>query len=238
MDKKGRYPSRTEIIIALLIFLFSIEPLLQVRVITGPLFFMNRVYYYIHDRYFLSKEEIIKRNVYKITNNMPLLKSYVNRYITENNCIVNSIDDIKISIKYCIDHSFPVYERERKGIEYNRIVKELLFDPYGDELYYNPDNYEILCNNPDIIAFLEGKNERENCVINVMNLRVCQDMQIIFKGIQKFYKENNEFPSKINELNIDLPCEKWGMSYEVDNQNYEIVCKNNKVFKFNYKFAF
>jgi len=235
-ETKVKLTRKVEIIVAVCILLFSIEPFLKIRIITLPFWYVQKIYYSIHEKYFLSKDEVVIRSLYKIKNNMIILAGYINIYFAESNNFIYSIEDAETAIKSSVYNGyFEGNEKEYKLAKSNKLINDMLIDPYGNKYVYDSNNYEIYCNNDNIIKFINGKNERKSYVINVMDLRVICDMRSIYDSIAKFYKEKNKYPLKMNELNITLPFEKWGQSYELDFQNYEIICVKNKNITKNFK---
>jgi len=232
-NQKTSKISKTEIIISLCILLFSLEPFSILAFNFGILTYTQNIYNSIHEKYYLTDEEKNERNLFKIRKNMKLLQQSIIGYFWNEKKFIFSIDDVEYTIRYMLVlQYYPHNTAFSKEAILDKTIKDNLYDPYGNKYYYDPDKYEIYCNNADILKIIDSKANKEEYVVDVRNIRIHTDSRFICEKIRDYFNKNKKYPSNIKELDIDMPYEQWGIHYELDLKNYEVVCNNNKRYKF------
>ena len=217
-ENQTKTVTKTEIIIAMFILLFAIDPFLDIATNISIIELPYYCYTKIRERYFLSGEEIAQRALRKVIKDVKFLEWAVVKYFYDKKCFIYKSEDIENMIKYV--------KSTKNNPKFDAKAEEAIYDPYGNRYFYDTYKYEIYCNNTSFFNLISGLN-KEKYKVKIKDLRIDRDINIIIEMIGDYYRENKKYPTDIGAFYDDLPSKKLGIQYELDSKNYEVVCSEN-----------
>lgn len=193
----------------------------------------------IYNKFLISKEEKLWLQHKKISRQLNQIRLFVEEFHRSNNELLSKIDDLEPEIKKRYDYLIRPSELDvdKKFEDY---LHDLLYDPYGNKYFLDNNSYEIYCNSPEIIKSIPDfmKTQKYSSVmifkLNFMQYRVKYDIKHIIKNIVKYYEKNRKLPYDVKQLENNLPYEKWGKAYAIDNAQYEVFCAGDNSYKESY----
>jgi|GEM_PF-3958493 len=188
----------------------------------------------IENLFIPQKQKILSAHQ-AISRKLNVIKVIVDEYHRLNNKLLSKIDDLIPLLK--IDDLMPPFLKAEYNLphgSFDDYVYKTFYDPYGNMFYLDSNNYEIYCNNDEIIKsareWEQNKDiEAKNLLfrLNYMSSRVECDIISIKENIGNYYKKNQKLPDNVKQLEINIPYQQWGNSYALDNQKYEVVCSGS-----------
>ena len=175
----------------------------------------------IHDIFFITDEEILERKLKKSMITLKDLSTAVTKFHEINNKILTTIDELEPIIKKEYSN---FYVNENKIIDYEKYLHQRIYDEFNSKFYVDSQNYEIYCNNPDVVKKIYNKmHPKKEYTLSYINCRILFDCIHIIKLKRQFINKEKRLPTNIRELKTEIPFEKWGMKYEIDNKTDEII---------------
>ena len=175
----------------------------------------------IYENFLITDEEILERKLKKSMIALDGLSTAITRFHEINHRILTNIDELEPIIKE--EYSI-ISTSKNKILDYKDYLHRKIYDEFGQKFYVDTQNYEVYCNNPDVIKKIYNKlQSKKEYRLSYISSRVLYDCIYIEKLKRQFLAKEKRLPVNIKELKIDLPYESWGMKYELDNNAGEII---------------
>jgi len=175
----------------------------------------------IHDIFLITDEEILERKLKKSMITLKDLSTTVTKFHEINPKVLATIDELEPIIK---EEYSKFYINENKILNYEKYLHQRIYDEFGSKFYVDSQNYEIYCNNPDVVKKIYNKKtSKKEYTLSYINYRILFDCIYIEKLKRQFLNKEKRLPTNIKELKTKIPFEKWGMKYELDNKADEII---------------
>jgi len=175
----------------------------------------------IHEIFLITDEEILERKLKKSMITLKDLSTTVTKFHEINYKILTNIDELEPIIK---EEYSKFYINKTEIMDYEKYLYQKIYDEFGSKFYVDSQNYEIYCNNPDAVKKIYNKMpSKKKYTLPYLNYRIFFDCIYIEKLKRQFLNKEKRLPTNIKELKTEVPFEKWGMKYELDNKTDEII---------------